>query len=1212
MHGSAALAAAPPRQGRYEIKAEIARGGMGAVYRAYDRLAERDVAYKRLIVPEARVRARFAALFQREYNTLAQLAHPAIVEVYEYGYDEHGPFYTMELLDGHGLTDLAPLPVREVCRVLRDTASALALLHARRMIHRDLSPANVRIRADRRTKLIDFGALMPFGTPPDLVGTPAFMAPECFEGRKLDQRADLYALGALTYWALTRKTAIRARSLADLPHAWNEPIVPPSAHTRGIPSALEQLVLSLLARDPLARAGSAAEVIEQLTVIGELEAEPEEAKVAASYMAHPPLVGRDVPVLHLQQALGSVADKIGASLLIEGEPGSGKSALLAEATVRAQLQGATVLRANAGADASAFGLARALVRTATALDPGLLSTVSKRDSYFQQVLDPARRARLESAWSPVAASERQARTLALMQTILLRAAESGPLVIVVDELHRADAESLALLAALSAECRDHALLLVLAADAGAQRSDAYLKIKAASRPIELGALSASNAQELTASVFAGANNCQRLSHWLYERSGGRPARMMDLTRLLLQRGLIQYAAGTFTLPHDIPADTAWEDSSAALLGRVANLSPLAQRCAAALSLQEMPMRVQQLARTLAVEPREAVRALEELAAGALASVSDGSVALLGASVRAVLRGRLAEAERRALHLRAARAILADAHDGPLRMQAGMHLLAAGEESEAVELLTARGDGDFLSGSTPIPLLEAVLDVLRRQGRRDEHCLGVLVPLVRGGFFGDLDAQRRHIARTLDALANVCGVTAMQRLMPRFGKLGFVFALVGALIRHALTPKHLRYGSFPETVAALLSILSATTAAYACCFEPQRAFEIIRRFEALRGFGPDSAPFLSIEFCLATAEASAGRYLAARRRYERLLERFKRPVQGMDEEIHLQFNQGILHGLAQCKVAECDPECLALADGLEQAHMFFAPHAQTVRMAYYALRGEVEQSEQHRRHGEMLALRGGISWSSVTIMTMRSGYMALYMNDAVGMLQAIAEFDRLSPIAPSMLLYRDAIRAGLELLRGRPQRAVDAYEQLFARPDAQHMHARWIDRSTYARALAALGRNADAKREFEATLASVTGADHPEFFSFSLQAQLALIEAALGDVALATRMLDDTIAQVSRLSNPLWSGMAHRERAKLALFVQDQAAFEQHAQAVTTLFTGTRTPALIQQCAQLRAAAQAQAAGGAPALHDAALRLEVTQSGMLTADDMVNFETEGLV
>src|SRR5690349_21253746 len=117
------------------------------------------------------------------------------------------------------------------------------------------------------------------------------------------------------------------------------------------------------------------------------------------------------------------------------------------------------------------------------------------------------------------------------------------------------------------------------------------------------------------------------------------------------------------------------------------------------------------------------------------------------------------------------------------------------------------------------------------------------------------------------------------------------------------------------------------------------------FEPLRGFGPDSAPYWSIEFCLATADAGAARYASARARYLRLLERFKRPVKGMNEEIHLQFNQGILHGLAQSLVADADPKCLQLAEELENAHMFFAPHANVVRMGYHGYRGDMEQADQ---------------------------------------------------------------------------------------------------------------------------------------------------------------------------------------------------------------------------------------------------------------------------
>jgi tetratricopeptide (TPR) repeat protein len=1210
---AAAPDAAPRREGRYRLDGELARGGMGVVYRAFDLLAAREVAYKRLLVPENRGRERFVALFQREYNTLVQLAHPSIVEGYEYGFDEQGPFYTMELLAGQGLVELAPLPVNELCRVIRDVASALALLHTRRLLHRDLSPTNVRINSDGRTKLIDFGALVRFGPAPDVVGTPAFMAPEAFDGKELDQRADLYALGALAYWGLTRKTAVRARTLDDLPGAWFVPIVPPSQHVPEIPKPLEELVLSLLSHDPLARPASAAEVMERLTSIADLEPEPREAQVSASYLAHPPLVGRDQPLALVDFALRASAGGRGLSLLVEAESGQGRSALLDSVTVRAQLEGATVLRADAAADTTPFGLARSLVRVAMALYPDLLGGAGGgRDSYFRQVLEPRRVQRVEAAWSPVNASERQARTLAMMQEMLLRASAKNPTVIVVDELHQADSESQALIATLAHEAHQHQLLLVLSARADAASTDAFAKIRACSRLIGLEPLNVAQMAELTDAIFGGASNSQRLAHWLHEQSGGNPARCMDLTRLLLQRGLIRYTAGTFTLPHDVGDDVAWEDSGAALLGRLSDRSALARQAAGVLSLQEMPMQVDHLAHALGAETREVVLALEELTARGLVSVIEGRVSLLSTALRAALQTSLEETARRDLHRRAARAILAEKQlDGSLRMQAGMHLLKAGEESEAVELLTARGDGDFLKGNTPIPLLEAVLDVLRRQGRTDEQCLGVLVPLVRGGFFGDLHAQRRHLDRTLTALANVCGVTTMNELLPRLGpKLALAAGIAAGLYRHARTPKHMRYGAFPETMGALLSILSASTAAYACAFESKQAFDIVQRFEALRAFGPDSAPYWSIEFCLATAEVGAAKYAAARARYERLLERFNRPVKGMNDEIHLQFKQGILHGLAQSKVADADPDCLRLAEELEKAHMFFAPHAQTVRMAFYGMRGQMELCDQHRRRGEVLALRGGISWSSVTLMTGRTAYMAMNTGDPVTLVRITSELERLSQIAPKTLLYRDAVRAYLELLRGRPERAVAAYEKLFASPDAAHTMAHWIDRTMYAKALSALNRHAEAKQVCEDLLAKLSPTEILYVRKAPLQ-QLALAEAALGDVEGAAHRLDDLIKQLGPYENPLWSGAAHRDRAKVALFANDLAAFDHHAQAMTEYFHATKNPSLIQQCELLQAAAQAQTRSGANprALDDAAIAFETAQARLCTLDDMDTFETE---
>src|SRR5262245_43314621 len=101
------MAASSPAEsaaGRYRLDRELARGVMGVGYSAYDMLAQRQIAYKRLLIPDATREEHFRAFFQREYDTLARLRHPSIVEVYEYGIDEAGPYYTMELLTGQDVS----------------------------------------------------------------------------------------------------------------------------------------------------------------------------------------------------------------------------------------------------------------------------------------------------------------------------------------------------------------------------------------------------------------------------------------------------------------------------------------------------------------------------------------------------------------------------------------------------------------------------------------------------------------------------------------------------------------------------------------------------------------------------------------------------------------------------------------------------------------------------------------------------------------------------------------------------------------------------------------------------------------------------------------------------------------------------------------------------------------------------------------------------
>jgi len=286
--GHASTVAATPSAavvaGRYRVERLLGEGGMGAVYAVTDLTTKQLLALKRLS-PTAT--ASTAALFEREYHTLAGLRHPCIVEVYDYGGDPEGAFYTMELIEGHDLSKEAPMSWRSMCRDLRDAASILGLLHARRLLHRDLSPRNLLRSRSGRLKLIDFGALASFGINREIVGTPPFVAPEVLRAAPLDQRTDLFALGALAYWLVTGAHAFPARTLAELPSLWEHELALPSEllallkseELEPLPRELDALIASLLRIDPSERVANTAELIDQLNSIAELE--PESNELAA-------------------------------------------------------------------------------------------------------------------------------------------------------------------------------------------------------------------------------------------------------------------------------------------------------------------------------------------------------------------------------------------------------------------------------------------------------------------------------------------------------------------------------------------------------------------------------------------------------------------------------------------------------------------------------------------------------------------------------------------------------------------------------------------------------------------------------------------------------------------------------------------------------------------------------------------------------------------
>src|SRR5678815_1699445 len=138
--------------GRYAIRELVGTGGAAVVHRARDSVTGRIVALKRLRPAIEVDRARHAELFRQEFHTLAQLSHPNVVAVYDYGVEDGASYYTMELLDGGDLHERVPIEWKTACRITRDICSALSLIHSRRMVYRDISPRNVRCTTDGASK----------------------------------------------------------------------------------------------------------------------------------------------------------------------------------------------------------------------------------------------------------------------------------------------------------------------------------------------------------------------------------------------------------------------------------------------------------------------------------------------------------------------------------------------------------------------------------------------------------------------------------------------------------------------------------------------------------------------------------------------------------------------------------------------------------------------------------------------------------------------------------------------------------------------------------------------------------------------------------------------------------------------------------------------------------------------------------------------------
>jgi serine/threonine-protein kinase len=262
--------------GRYRLIEKLGTGGMSVVWSGYDEILGRPVAVKVLSAQLADDRT-FRERLRQEALAAAQLCHPHITGIFDYGEspvvtaegdaaDVVVPYVVMELNDGESVSDRltrrGPLPWREAVTVAAEVASALATAHARGVVHRDVTPANVMLTG-AGAKVVDFGISALIGqrdAAPDgtLLGTPAYLAPERLAGGQVSPATDVYALGLLLYRSLTGRLPWPAENTTEAlrAHLYADPEPIPSQI--GMPAVVADMCLSCLAKDPADRPGAAA------------------------------------------------------------------------------------------------------------------------------------------------------------------------------------------------------------------------------------------------------------------------------------------------------------------------------------------------------------------------------------------------------------------------------------------------------------------------------------------------------------------------------------------------------------------------------------------------------------------------------------------------------------------------------------------------------------------------------------------------------------------------------------------------------------------------------------------------------------------------------------------------------------------------------------------------------------------------------------------
>ncbi len=605
---------------RYNIVRPLGEGGMGEVFLVEDLWdRNRQVALKKLRREILSDTTR--EFFIREFTALKQLRHPHIASVYDFGYTPQGdPFFTSEYCEGSDLiTATAEMGFGERVERAVEICRALAYIHSRGYVHADIKPENIIVLApahpgEARLKLLDFGLARHVSEQSRgrLSGTLVYLAPEVVKGRPLDARADLFSLGVVLYQLFTRQLPfgeIDPQVLIDM--LLSVTPAPPTEKDGTLPVAVDSIVLRLLNKNPEDRFPSSQDVIDAFNRELGYNFEVETHEAARDYVRSGRFVGRKDEQRRLSARLSTLLKHgTGSLLMVAGESGVGKTRLLEEFKVQAQLEGVRTFSSAASEKIrqplQCFqDIMRPIILGAQEPGSPKKSLLEKYEAPLKKIFPDLFEFSGPLGTEPAPSSSEKELLLESLALFLLEACAEDPSLLLIQDIHWADALSIELIQRLSRSLASRRMILAATlrsdeiAGSALDPSLPVLREMETTEFIDLKPLSQEDVAELVGSTLDIEKTPSSVVSKLLQKTNGNPFFIQEVLWVWMEEKVIQprmkewRAEPTEIDSLDIPASMA-----TVFLRRIKSLNVSQRRLLQVIALFNCPVTISNLSTVL--------------------------------------------------------------------------------------------------------------------------------------------------------------------------------------------------------------------------------------------------------------------------------------------------------------------------------------------------------------------------------------------------------------------------------------------------------------------------------------------------------------------------------------------------------------------------------------------------------------------------------------